>query len=228
MTKILIHNDWQTVLAPIFEGNEYAQLHQFLKQAYQSGPVYPEMHHIFQAFEWTPFSQVKVVILGQDPYHEPGQAVGASFAVAPGMPLPPSLRNIYTELQSDLGIAPVTHGYLKAWATQGVLLLNAVLTVQAHQANSHKGRGWEALTDAAIAALSDRGNVVFILWGNSAKAKQALIDQSKNVILTSAHPSPLSAYRGFFGSQPFSKTNAALTRMGQAPIDWQLPITPQD
>ncbi|MFD1392197.1 uracil-DNA glycosylase [Lacticaseibacillus jixianensis] len=225
--KTLIHNDWQTVLAPVFAGPEYARLHQFLKTEYQTQTIYPEMHHIFQAFEWTPFDQVKVVILGQDPYHGPNQAVGASFAVAPGIPLPPSLQNIYKELQDDLGYPPVRHGYLKSWAEQGVLLLNAVLTVRAGQANSHRGQGWETLTDAAIAALSDRGGVVFILWGSAARAKKQLIDLSKNAVVESPHPSPLSAYRGFFGSRPFSKTNALLAKMGEAPINWQLPATPE-
>nr|WP_246287378.1 uracil-DNA glycosylase [Lacticaseibacillus absianus] len=223
----MIHNDWQTVLAPVFAGPEYAQLHQFLKQEYATRTIYPEMHHIFQAFEWTPFAQTKVVILGQDPYHGPNQAVGASFAVSPEVPLPPSLQNIYKELQDDLGYAPVRHGYLKSWATQGVLLLNTVLTVRDGQANSHQHHGWETLTDAAIAALSDRGEVVFILWGSAAKAKAALIDRSQNAILTSVHPSPLSAYRGFFGSRPFSQTNALLAQMGEGPIDWQLQATPQ-
>ena len=221
--KTLIDNDWQTILAPVFASPEYGQLHAFLKTEYATHTIYPEMHHIFQAFEWTPFSQVKVVILGQDPYHEPGQAVGASFAVAPGTPLPPSLQNIYKELQNDLGYPPVHHGYLKAWAEQGVLLLNAVLTVRKGAAYSHQNHGWEALSDAAIKALSERGGVVFILWGNAAKQKQSLIDTTKNRIITSVHPSPLSAYRGFFGSKPFSKANADLVAMGETPINWQLP-----
>lgn len=223
--KTLIHNDWQTVLGPIFAGPTYAQLHDFLKSEYRTHTIYPEMHHIFQAFEWTPFAATKVVILGQDPYHGPNQAVGASFAVSPSVPLPPSLQNIYQELQGDLGIAPVAHGYLKAWAEQGVLLLNAVLTVRDGEANSHRNRGWETVTDAAIAALSDRGGVVFILWGAAARAKKPLIDLRKNAVVESPHPSPLSAYRGFFGSKPFSKTNALLVQMGQAPIDWRLPET---
>jgi len=220
--KTLIANDWQTILAPVFASPEYGQLHAFLKTEYAQHTIYPEMHHIFQAFEWTPFAQVKVVILGQDPYHEPGQAVGASFAVAPGTPLPPSLQNIYKELQNDLGYPPVHHGYLKAWAEQGVLLLNAVLTVRKGAAYSHQNHGWEILSDAAIKALSDRGGVVFILWGNAAKKKQSLIDTTKNRIISSAHPSPLSAYRGFFGSKPFSKANADLVAMGETPINWQL------
>lgn len=221
--KTLIHNDWQDVLAPVFASPKYAELHAFLKNEYATHTVYPEMHHIFQAFEWTSFADTKVVLLGQDPYHEPGQAIGASFAVAPGIKLPPSLVNIYKELQSDLGIAPVQHGYLAGWATQGVLLLNAVLTVRRGAANSHRGHGWEQLTDSAIQALSARGGCVFILWGKSAQAKRKYIDETRNRVIVSVHPSPLSAYRGFFGSRPFSQTNALLQEMGQKAIDWQLP-----
>ena len=222
--KTLIHNDWQDVLAPEFEKEYYQQLHAFLKDEYQHHRVYPDMYHIFQAFEWTPFSQVKVVILGQDPYHGPHQAHGLSFSVQPGVPVPPSLQNIYKELQDDLGIAPVDHGYLKKWADQGVLLLNSVLTVRDGQAFSHQGHGWERLTDVAIHQLSERPKpVVFILWG---RAAQTLIDQTRNIVIKSAHPSPLSASRGFFGSRPFSKANAALTAMGEEPIDWQLPADP--
>lgn len=222
--KELIHNDWWPVLAPEFASADYARLHDFLVNEYRHRTVYPEMHHLFQAFEWTPFAAVKVVILGQDPYHGPGQAHGCSFSVLPGVPVPPSLQNIYRELQDDLGYPPVNHGYLKAWADQGVLLLNAVLTVRAGQANSHRGKGWERITDAAIRALSARPTpVVFILWGRSAQAKQALIDQERNFVIKSAHPSPLSAYRGFFGSRPFSKANQDLLLTGQTPINWQLP-----
>ena len=223
--KTLIHNDWQQVLEPVFAGEQYAHLHAFLKNEYATQTIYPEMHHIFQAFEWTSFADTKVVILGQDPYHEPQQAVGASFAVAPGVQLPPSLVNIYTELQSDLGIAPVNHGYLKSWAKQGVLLLNAVLTVRRGAAYSHRGRGWEELTDAAIAALSKRGGVVFILWGRAAQNKRPMINEQTNRVIASPHPSPLSAYRGFFGSKPFSRANADLAAMGEQAIDWQLPET---
>lgn len=198
-----------------------------MKDEYQHHRVYPDMYHIFQAFEWTPFSQVKVVILGQDPYHGPHQAHGLSFSVQPGVPVPPSLQNIYKELQDDLGIAPVNHGYLKKWADQGVLLLNSVLTVRDGQAFSHQGHGWERLTDVAIHQLSERPKpVVFILWGRAAQNKMTLIDQTRNIVIKSAHPSPLSASRGFFGSRPFSKTNAALTAMGEEPIDWQLPANP--
>lgn len=220
----LINNDWWPVLKPQFESAYYAQLHDFLVQEYSHYTVYPEMHHIFQAFEWTPYHKAKVVILGQDPYHEPNQAHGCSFSVLPGVPVPPSLQNIYKELQADLGYPPVHHGYLKHWADQGVLLLNSVLTVRAGHAFSHRGHGWEQLTDAAIKALSDRPQpVVFILWGRAARNKKVLIDTSRNIVLESAHPSPLSAHRGFFGSRPFSKTNRALESMGEQPIDWRLP-----
>ena len=222
--KTLIHNDWQQVLEEEFKKPYYAKLHQFLKHEYQTHKIYPDMYRIFQAFEWTPFSKVKVVILGQDPYHEPHQAHGLSFSVLPGVPVPPSLQNIYKELQDDLGIKPVNHGYLKKWAEQGVLLLNSVLTVRAGQAFSHRGKGWEELTDVAIQKLSARPKpVVFILWGKAAQAKEKYIDTSCNIVIKSAHPSPLSANRGFFGSRPFSKANAALEAMGEKPIDWQLP-----
>ncbi len=224
--KQLINNDWWPVLKPQFETANYQQLHNFLVDEYGHQQVYPEMHHIFEAFNWTPFSKVKVVILGQDPYHGPGQAHGCSFSVLPGVAVPPSLQNIYKELQADLGCPPVKHGYLRSWAEQGVLLLNSVLTVRAGQAYSHQGHGWEQLTDAAIVALSERPTpVVFILWGRAARDKKRLIDLKRNFVVESAHPSPLSAYLGFFGSRPFSKTNQFLEMTGQAPINWQLPST---
>ncbi|PWF99453.1 uracil-DNA glycosylase [Levilactobacillus bambusae] len=224
--KPFIHNDWWDVLKPEFEKSYYQNLHQFLIEEYSHYDIHPDMYHIYEAFEWTPFSKVKVVILGQDPYHEPGQAHGLSFSVMPGVKIPPSLQNIYKELQSDLGIQPVKHGYLEKWAKQGVLMLNSVLTVRNGQAFSHKNKGWEQLTDAAIQKLSAREQpVVFILWGRAARDKIKLIDTSRNVVIQSAHPSPLSANRGFFGSRPFSKTNAALEAMGETPIDWQLPET---
>ncbi|MCT2872305.1 uracil-DNA glycosylase [Limosilactobacillus fermentum] len=224
--KQLINNDWWPVLKPQFETANYQQLHNFLVDEYGHQQIYPEMHHIFEAFNWTPFSKVKVVILGQDPYHGPGQAHGCSFSVLPGVAVPPSLQNIYKELQADLGCPPVKHGYLRSWAEQGVLLLNSVLTVRAGQAYSHQGHGWEQLTDAAIVALSERPTpVVFILWGRAARDKKRLIDLKRNFVVESAHPSPLSAYRGFFGSRPFSKTNRFLEMTGQAPINWQLPST---
>lgn len=222
--KQLIHNDWWGVLEPQFESAYYAQLHAFLADEYAHQTIYPEMHHIFEAFEWTPFSKVKVVILGQDPYHGPHQAHGCSFSVLPGVKIPPSLQNIYKELQDDLGYPPVEHGYLKKWADQGVLLLNSVLTVRAGQAFSHRGHGWEQLTDAAIHALSERPRpVVFTLWGKAAQSKIPLINTQTNIVLQSPHPSPFSANRGFFGSKPFSKTNEALVAMGETPIDWRLP-----
>ncbi|CAM3091696.1 Uracil-DNA glycosylase [Lactobacillus bombicola] len=221
--KKYIGNDWDQVLAPVFASNEYHKLHEFLKVEYATRQIFPDMYHIFTAFKLTPFTKTKVVILGQDPYHNPGQATGLSFAVMPGISLPPSLVNIYRELYDDVGCAPVNHGYLKKWADQGVLLLNAVLTVPLGQANGHQGKGWEQVTDAAIKALSDRGKVVFILWGRYAQNKINLIDQNRNFVIKSAHPSPLSASRGFFGSRPFSRCNAALKKFGTGPIDWQLP-----
>ncbi|WP_413627524.1 uracil-DNA glycosylase [Fructilactobacillus vespulae] len=222
--KQFIDNDWWPILEPEFEKPYYQKLRRFLVDEYEKYTIYPTMQRIFQAFEWTSFSQTKVVILGQDPYHGPHQAIGLSFAVEPGVKLPPSLRNIYKELNSDLGIEPVEHGYLKRWADQGVLLLNSVLTVRDGVAFSHQNEGWEMLTDYAITELSKRTEpVVFILWGNAARKKIKLIDEETNVVIQSAHPSPLSAYRGFFGSRPFSKTNIALEAMGETPIDWQLP-----
>ena len=220
--KKFIGNDWDEVLAPVFKSNEYHALHEFLKKEYQTKRIFPDMYHIFTAFKLTPFAKTKVVILGQDPYHNPGQATGMSFAVMPGVKLPPSLQNIYKELYDDVGCVPVQHGYLKKWADQGVLLLNAVLTVPYGHVNGHQGKGWEQVTDAAIKALSDRGQVVFILWGKYAQNKIALIDQEKNYVIKSAHPSPFSADRGFFGSRPFSRCNEALKKFGETPIDWQL------
>lgn len=221
--KKLIGNDWDEVLDPIFESEKYQQLHDFLKEEYATKQIYPDMYHIFSAFKLTPFAKTKVVILGQDPYHNPGQAHGLSFSVLPGAKLPPSLRNIYKELYDDVGAQPVDHGYLKSWADQGVLMLNTVLTVPYGHANGHQGKGWEMVTDAAIKVLSDRGKVVFILWGRFAQNKIPLIDEGKNVIIKSAHPSPFSADRGFFGSRPFSRCNQALAKFGELPIDWQLP-----
>ncbi|KRN57985.1 uracil-DNA glycosylase [Carnobacterium divergens] len=224
--KELIHNEWQEVLKDEFEAPYYQQLRQFLKKEYQEQVIFPEMNHIWEAFEWTPYDKVKVVILGQDPYHGPNQAHGLSFSVQPTIKTPPSLVNIYKELQSDLGIPPVNHGYLKAWAEQGVLLLNTVLTVRNGQANSHRGQGWETLTDAVIKKLNERATpIVFILWGKPSISKLKLIDTTRHAVITAPHPSPLSAYRGFFGSKPFSKTNEALIKFGETPINWQLPET---
>ena len=181
------------------------------------------MYDIFNALKAAPYSKVRVVILGQDPYHEPGQAHGMCFSVRPGVPLPPSLQNIYKELYSDLGIEPSNSGYLMRWAEQGVLLLNTVLTVRAHQANSHRGKGWEQLTDRVIELLNDREQpMVFMLWGANARSKKALITNPKHLIIESAHPSPLSAHGGFFGSRPFSRCNALLAKNGMEPIDWRV------
>lgn len=221
---IPIKNNWQPIVTEATATESYKQLRNFLKQEYSSRVIYPNMNNIWTAFQWTDFDDVKVVIIGQDPYHGANQAHGLSFSVQPGVQIPPSLQNIYKELETDLGIPPVNHGYLKSWAEQGVFMLNAVLTVRAGQAHSHQGKGWEEVTDFAIASLNRKEKpVVFILWGAAARKKQALIDTNKHFIITSAHPSPLSAYRGFFGSKPFSKTNQLLTESGQKPIDWQLP-----
>lgn len=224
--KTIIHNSWQNELNDEFEKEYYQQLREFLKQEYQQQTIYPDMYQIYSALELTPFEAVKVVILGQDPYHGPHQAHGLSFSVQPGVKIPPSLVNIYKELQSDLGYPPVQHGFLESWAKQGVLLLNTVLTVRNGQAYSHRGQGWEQLTDAIIQKLNERAQpVVFILWGKPAQEKIKMIDTSRHVIIQAPHPSPLSAHRGFFGSKPFSKANQALERLGETPIDWQLPDT---
>lgn len=216
-----IGNDWDDVLKDDFSGENYAKIREFLKSEYSAHTIFPSMYDIFNAFKLTPFSKVKVVILGQDPYHGEGQAMGLSFSVPKNKELPPSLKNIYKELKDDLGVNPPDSGDLTAWAKQGVLLLNTVLTVRAGMANSHAGKGWEILTDDVIKKISgDRKNVVFILWGNNARSKKSLIDKSKHLILESAHPSPLSAYNGFFNSKPFSKTNTYLSARGIEPIDW--------
>lgn len=223
MRKI-IENDWQEVLQASFDQTYYQQLREFLKVEYATQKIHPAMDHIYEALKLTPYHEVKVVILGQDPYHGPHQAHGLSFSVQPGVRIPPSLRNIYKELQSDLGIAPVSHGYLVPWAQQGILLLNTVLTVRKGQAYSHRGKGWERLTDTIIEKLNQRDKpVIFVLWGKPAQQKKALIDTKKHIIIESPHPSPLSASRGFFGSKPFSKINQALIALDETPIDWQLP-----
>lgn len=223
MRKIL-ENDWQEVLQASFDQTYYQQLREFLKVEYATQKIHPAMDHIYEALKLTPYHEVKVVILGQDPYHGPHQAHGLSFSVQPGVRIPPSLRNIYKELQNDLGIAPVSHGYLVPWAQQGILLLNTVLTVREGQAYSHRGKGWERLTDTIIEKLNQRDKpVIFVLWGKPAQQKKALIDTKKHIIIESPHPSPLSASRGFFGSKPFSKINQALIALDETPIDWQLP-----
>ena len=218
-----IGNRWDRVLDGEFEKEYYQRLRQFLIEEYRNKTIYPGMHDIFNALKVTGYDEVKVVILGQDPYHEPGQAHGMAFSVQPGIKTPPSLVNIYKELLDDLGIAPVNHGYLMKWAEQGVLLLNTCLTVRAHQANSHKGKGWEQFTDRVIELLNEREKpVVFILWGANAKSKTKLITGRQHLILTGAHPSPLSAYNGFYGGKYFSKANEFLTANGEESVDWQL------
>ncbi len=220
--QVKIESSWADKLSGEFEQEYFAELTNFVKKEYQEGKVYPAPRNIFRAFDLCPFDAVKVVILGQDPYHGAGQANGLCFAVDEGTALPPSLQNIFKEIESDLGKLLVHRGGdLERWAKQGVLLLNATLTVRAHTAGSHQGKGWEQFTDAVIRALSEgRENLVFILWGNYAKAKGAHIDRSKHLVLESAHPSPFSAASGFFGSKPFSKTNDCLVEHGKPPIDW--------
>lgn len=219
---VKIEPSWEKALEEEFDKPYFTELTEFVKGEYAKGKVYPAPKNIFHAFELTPFDDVKVVILGQDPYHGAHQAIGLSFAVEKGVTFPPSLRNIYKEIKSDLG-TPVTHddGDLSRWAEQGVLLLNATLTVGAGSAGSHQGHGWEEFTDAAIKALSDqREHLVFILWGNYARQKGAHIDRTKHLVIESAHPSPFSAANGFFGSKPFSKANEYLEKNGEEPIDW--------
>ena len=216
-----ITGEWEKALHPEFKKPYYAQLYKKVLNAYRTETVYPPSTDIFNAFAFTPLEQVKVVILGQDPYHEPGQANGLCFSVHKGIRIPPSLVNIYKEMSSDLGCPIPENGDLTGWARQGVLLLNTVLTVRAHAANSHRGIGWEEFTDAAIRVLADQDRpLVFILWGTPARRKKALIYNPKHLIIESPHPSPLSASGGFFGSRPFSRTNDYLVRCGLTPIDW--------
>ena len=219
---VKINPSWYEVLKPQFEAPYFSELKSFLIAERQQYTCYPKGANIFAAFDHTPFDKVKVVIIGQDPYHNPGQAHGLCFSVPFGIEPPPSLLNIFQELHDDLGITiPLTCGNLTGWADQGVLLLNATLTVRAHQAGSHQRHGWEQFTDAAIRELSARrSGIVFLLWGSYAIAKAQLIDRSKHHVLTAPHPSPLSAYRGFFGCRHFSTTNTILTNQGQQPIDW--------
>ncbi|OCA82341.1 uracil-DNA glycosylase [Bacillus sp. FJAT-27225] len=215
---------WSEVLGEEFQKDYFQALREFLIEEYKTKTIYPEYRDIFNALMFTDYDDVKVVILGQDPYHGPGQAHGLSFSVKPGINPPPSLKNIFKELCSDLDIETPEHGYLVSWAEQGVLLLNTVLTVRQGEANSHRGKGWERFTDQVITKLSGREEpMVFILWGKPAQSKLSLIDTNKHKIITSAHPSPLSARRGFFGSRPFSKTNELLKQLGYDEIDWALP-----
>lgn len=218
-----IEESWKAVLSDEFSSPYFAELKRFLTWEKKQHAVYPPGDKIFSAFNLTPFHQVRVVILGQDPYHGPGQAHGLCFSVPEGVAKPPSLVNIFKELQDDLGFPPPEHGNLESWARQGVLLLNAILTVRARQAGSHRGRGWERFTDAAIRALSDqRTGIVFLLWGANAQAKGRLIDRNRHHVLTAPHPSPFSAERGFFGCSHFSKVNEILFTNGLTPVDWKI------
>lgn len=217
-------NDWDEVLQEEVEKPYFQELRYTLAREYKQHTVYPPKELLFSALKLTPYERTRVVILGQDPYHGPGQAHGLSFSVMPGVRIPPSLQNIYKELESDLGISAPNHGYLLHWAEQGVLMLNAVLTVREGQPNSHKGLGWERFTDAIMMKLNERDEpLVFILWGSYAQQKGAFIDRRRHMVIRSPHPSPLSAHRGFLGSRPFSQTNDFLLEQGLGPIDWALP-----
>lgn len=219
--NVKIENSWKEQLAQEFDKDYFVRLTDFVREEYKTGTIYPPGRLIFNAFNLCPFDQTKVVIIGQDPYHGPGQAHGLCFSVNEGIAFPPSLQNIFKEILSDLGKSIPTHGDLTRWANQGVLLLNATLTVRAHQAGSHQRHGWEEFTDAAIRILAEkRENLVFILWGAYAQKKGAFIDRNKHLVLTSAHPSPLSAYNGFFGNKHFSRTNEYLISHGITPINW--------
>lgn len=219
--NVQIEESWKQRLAPEFEKDYFVRLTDFVRAEYRSNTIYPPGKLIFNAFNLCPFDQAKVVIIGQDPYHGPGQAHGLCFSVNEGVAFPPSLRNIFKEIESDLGTPVPAHGDLTRWANQGVLLLNATLTVRAHQAGSHQRMGWEEFTDAAIRILAEqREHLVFILWGAYAQKKGAFIDRNKHMVLASAHPSPLSAYNGFFGNKHFSRANEYLISHGQTPIQW--------
>ena len=217
-----LSGDWQNALKDEFKKDYYKKLFVKVTEEYGSQTIFPPANDIFNAFHYTPLNEVKVVIFGQDPYHNVGQAHGLCFSVQPGIEIPPSLVNIYKEMQDDLGCEIPNHGHLTSWAKQGVLMLNTVLTVRAHQANSHRGIGWEEFTDAAIRVLNEQDRpIVFILWGRPAQMKRSMLTNPKHLILEAPHPSPLSAYRGFFGSKPFSKTNAFLRANGVEEIDWE-------
>ena len=218
-----IANDWLPAIGAEFKKPYYKELYNFVREEYNTKLIFPKADDIFNAFHLTPLSEVKVVILGQDPYHNVGQAHGLSFSVQPGIEIPPSLVNIYKEMHDDIGTYIPDNGCLTKWAEQGVLLLNTVLTVRAHQAASHAGHGWEQFTDAVISAVNREDRpIVFMLWGSPARKKKAMLDNPKHLILEAPHPSPLSVYRGFFGSRPFSKANEFLKKNGVKEIDWQI------
>lgn len=221
---VKLGNDWDILLKDEFKKEYYLNLREFLKNEYSSKVIYPDANNIFEALKHTSYNDTKVLILGQDPYHGDGQAHGLAFSVQKGIQTPPSLLNIYKELQSDLGCFIPNNGYLIPWANQGILLLNTALTVRAHEANSHRDKGWENFTDSIIKMLNRREEpIIFVLWGSNARSKKKLIDNKKHYILESPHPSPLSAYRGFFGCKHFSKINEILKSINKEPIDWQIP-----
>ena len=221
MAEVRMAEDWKALLAEEFDKPYFNDLVRFVKEEYAQGVVYPSGANIFRAFDQCPFERLKVVIIGQDPYHGPNQANGLCFSVNDGVAFPPSLQNIFKEVSSDIGVAMPTSGNLDRWAEQGVLLLNAVLTVRAHNAASHAGRGWEQFTDAVVRTVAERKQgVVYMLWGSYAQRKGAIVDSAKNLILKSVHPSPLSAYRGFFGCRHFSLANGYLKQLGKEPICW--------
>lgn len=221
--KDLIQTDWQHVLEKELNATYFKQLEQFIDREYQTHTIYPVKTHLFDALNLTPFSETNVVILGQDPYHGPNQAHGLSFSVLPGNTPPPSLKNIYKELQDDLGITPPTHGFLEPWAKQGVLMLNTILTVRQGEPFSHKNKGWETFTNKIIEQLNEKDTpIIYLLWGKPAQKKETLIDTDKHIVLKAPHPSPLAAYRGFFGSKPFSSINQLLIEQGKTAIDWSL------
>lgn len=218
-----IDNDWLVPLKPEFSKPYYSDLYKFVKSEYETRTIFPPINDIFNAYEYTPLSEVKVLILGQDPYHDYNQAHGLCFSVNPGVDIPPSLVNIYKELHDDLGCYVPNNGYLTKWAKQGVMLLNTVLTVRAHQANSHRDRGWEEFTDATIRILNEQDRpIVYMLWGKPAQRKAEMLNNPKHLVLMAPHPSPLSSYRGFFGCKHFSKANDFLRSNGIEPIDWQV------
>jgi len=220
---IKFNNSWDQVLKDEFNKEYYLKLREFLKVEYSSREIFPDMYDIFNAFKYTDYRDVKVLLLGQDPYHDVGQAHGLAFSVKPGVKTPPSLLNMYKELHEEMGLFIPNNGYLKSWAEQGVLLLNTALTVRAHQANSHRNMGWEIFTDNVIRYLNDRQDpVIFVLWGANARRKKELIDRSRHFILEATHPSPLSAHRGFFGCGHFLEINKILESQGKEPINWQI------